>query len=351
MQDQASQLRQWVRQQADLQASSGIRGPGLVVVLGGRPGVGATTVSANLAAALSTAGIRTILFDGDLRSADATRLCRIHQAETLADVVCAGRTLPDILRPGPAGIYVVPGIRPGQKFPSDSRYAAQRIVDGLRGLGSCAEMVVADLGGELYPWTKALWRTAQCLLAVTTSDPAVLMDTYAVLKTLTTQAGLTRVRLVVNRVASEAEAKDVYERLSRTCLRFLALPVSLAGFFPADDQVQTAGKDQGLPVTWTPLPEFASRIHQVAHYVAEILGKRKGPWKPPHCSSLREESEAGEGGSPPQPRLRGEPPWDPGFAVPPQWHLSQGDWAGKLGFPITVSPRLDSPAGENRKKV
>jgi len=350
MQDQASRLRQWVHQQAGPQVCSGSRGPGLVVVLGGRPGVGATTVSANLAAALSTAGIRTVLFDGDLHSPDAARLCRVQKGETLADVICAGRTLPDILQPGPAGIYVVPGVRPGQKLPSDSRYACQRVLDGLLRLGTWTDLVVADLGGELSPWSRALWRSAQCLLAVTTPDRAVLMDTYAVLKTLATQAGLTPVHLVVNRAASEAEVKDVYERLAQTCLRFLALPVSLAGFVPVDAQVKSAGWERGLLVTWTPPPESASHIQRLAQYVAELLGKERKEHRPASQSPPLAESEVGMVARSKPSRPPCEPPWNQGFAIPPQWHVHQLDWGGKLGFPVTVSPSLDTPTEENRKK-
>lgn len=351
MQDQASRLRQWVRQYGSPQAGTDARGPGLVVVLGGRPGVGVTTVSANLAAALTAAGMRTVLLDGDPHSPDAARLCRLQTGETLAEVISAGRTLAEVLQPGPGGIYVVPGVRPGQAFSADPRYASQRILDGLRGLGSCAEVVAADLGGQLSPWTRAIWRAAHCRLAVLTPDPSVLMDTYAVLKTLTAQTGLAPVHVVVNRAASETEANDVYERLARTCLRFLALPVSLAGFVPADARVESAGWAKGLLVHWTPAPESASSIHQLARYVAESLGKRLGEQPPPQESPRTGESETPKG-----PAVRGirpsaGAPWSETYAAPPQWHVHQPDWVGKLGFPVTVSPSLESPAGENSKKV
>ncbi|HOM16867.1 MAG TPA: P-loop NTPase [Thermoguttaceae bacterium] len=350
MQDQASRLRQWVRQYGSPKTGTDVRGPALVVVLGGRPGVGVTTVSANLAAALTAAGMRTVLLDGDPHSPDAARVCRLQTRETLADVITAGRTLPEVLQPGPGGIYVVPGVRPGQPLSADPRYASQRILEGLRGLGSCAEVVAADLGGQLSPWTRALWRAAHCRLAVMTADPAVLMDTYAVLKTLTAQTGLAPVHVVVNRAASEPEAKDVYDRLARTCLQFLALPVSLAGFVPADPRVEKAGWNQGLLVSWTPAPESASSIHQLAQYVAEILGKRLGEQPPPKESPQTGESEAPKGVVVRGIRPSAGAPWSETSAAPPQWHVHQPDWVGKLGFPVTVSPSLDSPVGENRKK-
>lgn len=351
VQDQASRLREWVRQQTGPKAGITTRRPGLVVVLGGRPGVGVTTLSANLAAALTAAGQRTVLLDMDLRSAGATQLCRVRATESLAEVVLAGRTLREVVQPGPGGIHVVPGIRPGLKLPDDCRYASQRILDGLRGLASLADVAVADVGNELSPWTWALWRAAQSVLAVTTPDPAVLMDIYSVLKALTTQAGLAPVHLVVNRAGSEAEALDVYERVARTCLRFLALPVTRAGFIPADPRVEAAGLAQGLLWTWTPAPDSASSLHQLACYVTEALGKASGPKSRSDDSPAKEDGSCLSTGSPGTLDRSSGPCWSEVSAGPPHWHVHTSDWAGKLGFPVTLSPSLDIPAEENSKKV
>ena len=425
IQDQASRLRQWVRQYASAEAGVGGRMPRLVVFLGGRTGVGVTTLAMNLAAAFGACRMRTVLLDCDLGRADATRRCGLRTRETLADVVSAGRTLADVLQPTPAGFYLAPGIGPGEKLLGDPRYSWQRILEGFRSLAGWADMVLVDLGTQLTPWTRTLWRAGDCRLIVTTPDQHVLMDTYAAIKLLTTQVGLAPIQVVVNQASGPPEAQEVYERLARTCLRFLALPVSLAGFVPVDFSLVDKERKSDLPTLWRLAGESAERIKQITSYVGQVVGKRNnlsaGPTgaeasadpsqadlaSPASERSVQAESDgpvcpaepAGRGTSPPavpglaqppvqrpsepdmsegkepgslfrpelarpqqpepgafgrkEPRrsLHLEPAWSRASAAPGQWHVQPGDWVGKVGFPVTVSPSLDEPVGENRKKV
>ncbi|MCS7305099.1 MAG: hypothetical protein NZ602_08345 [Thermoguttaceae bacterium] len=351
IQDQASQLRQWVRQQAGCEAVSGNRGPRLVVVLGGHPGVGATTLAMNLTAALSAAGLRSVLLDLDLGRADASRWCRLQSRETLADVICCGRTLLDVLQTGPDGFSVLPGIGPDQPVLADPRYICQRILDGLRTLSGWAEIVVVDLGSQLAVWTRALWRSGDCRLVVTSSAQNILMDTYAMLKLLSTQLGLLPVHVVINRAATETEAQEVYERLARTCLRFLALPVSRAGFVPIDPRLAQAPENPSGEVSWRLAGESAAQLSHIAHYVAQLLGNRHPMTAAFRCVAATPPTEAGPASGSKPVGLRSEPAWAQASSAPLQWHVQPGDWVGKVGFPVTVSPSLDDPVGENSKKL
>lgn len=384
IQDQASRLRQWVRQYASEDTGVGGRTPRLVVFLGGRTGVGVTTLAMNLAAALAAGRMRTVLLDGDLGRAEATHRCGLRSRETLADVVSAGRTLADVLQPTPAGFYLAPGIGPGEKLLGDPRYSSLRILDGLRSLAGWAELVLVDLGAQLTAWTRALWRASDCRLIVTTPDQNALMDTYAAIKLLTTQVGLAPIQVVVNQASGPPEAQEVYERLARTCLRFLALPVSQAGFVPVDPGLADREEKSDLATLWRLAGESAERIQQIAHALAEGVGKRHSlSAGPTGAEAPAEQSQAGRdcpapelsvqaesggavrpgetaacdpakpgavGRKEPAPPLRREPAWTQGSAVPGQWHVQPGDWVGKVGFPVTVSPSLEEP-GENRKKV
>ncbi len=348
IQDQASRLRQWVRQYGS--EGAGSRMPRLVVVLGGRPGVGATTLAMNLAAAFSATGLRSVLLDAAMGRADATRRCGLRSQETLADVVSAGRTLADILQRVPEGFYVAPGVGPGQRLIGDARYSSQRILEGLRRLGGWAEIVLADLGTGLSAWMRALWRAADCRLVVTSPEQNILMDTYATIKLLTTQVALAPIHLVVSR-AVQKEAQEVYERLARTCLRFLALPVSYAGFVPVEESLAEKEEEQKLAMPWRLAGRSAEPIQQIAHYVAQLLGKRPGLVDPTCPSSPADQTDVRFASTSKAGPVRSEPAWLQASATPPHWHVYPGDWVGRVGFPVTVSPSLNRPVEENSKKV
>lgn len=271
MNDQASELRQLVRQEARLAASPSGKQPNLVAVVGGRRGVGATTLAVNLAVALAAQRRRTVLVDADLGAADASMLCRLEQRDSLAEVISAGRTVREILQSGPGGIHVVPGVWAPRALPDDSHPAAQRLLDGLRGLASQADAVVADAGSGSSPLARGLWRAAELVLAVTTPELPAVMDAYAAVKAFTAEDLLVPVHLVVNRAGSEAEAEDVHGRIARTCLRFLAVPVTRAGHVPEDPAVAAAGNARRVFVTASPDGPAARQVRRLASYVASSL--------------------------------------------------------------------------------
>ena len=66
MHDQAYRLRKLVRDASRISAPSAGPSPQMIVVMGGKSGVGATTISVNLAVALAQQGRRAVLVDVNL---------------------------------------------------------------------------------------------------------------------------------------------------------------------------------------------------------------------------------------------------------------------------------------------
>ncbi len=280
MNDQASELRQLVRQQARLAAGRPDRHPGLVAVLGGKGGVGTTTVAVNLAVALAAQGHRAVLADADLGGGDASLLCRLEHRYSVADVLAGRRTVREVLQPGPGGTQVLPGVWGAAAPLDDSPPARQRLVDGLRGLANLADVIVADAGNRISPLVRSLWRAADLVLAVATPELPAVMDTYAAVKTLTAEDLLVPIHLVVNQAPSEEAAEEAHDRLARTCLRFLAVPVTRAGHVAADPQAAAAGRAGRVLVAASPDGPAARQVRQLAGYVASALpaaGRRKSP--------------------------------------------------------------------------
>ncbi len=271
MHDQASELRQLVRREARHDLGESGTQPGLVVVAGGKGGVGTTTVAVNLAVCLAGQGHRTVLVDADLPGGDASLLCRLEQRDGLADVLSARRTVREVLQPGPGGIRVLPGVWGRVAATDESSVARQRLVDGLLGLGNLADVVVADAGNSGSRLSRDLWKTAETVLAVTTPELPAVMDTYAIIKSFTTENLLVPIHLVVNQAVDEQAAREVHDRLARTCLRFLAVPITPAGHVPSDPTVAEAAGQGRAFATASPDCPAAGRIRHLASYVASTL--------------------------------------------------------------------------------
>ena len=242
MHDQANDLRRLVRQAIATRSDASAGRPRLIVVSGGKGGVGTTTVAVNLAIALIQRGSRTVLVDTNPLGSDTRILCRLDELYTVADVLSSRRTVRESLQPGPGGLQVLPGAWAEGDISECSPESQERLIGQLLDLRNRADCVVVDAGNSPNRLNKRLWQAADLILLVTTSELASVMDAYASIKVLAAGDDSIRIQPVVNMTSAPAEVDEVFGRLNRACLRFLGIHLNAADWLPADPQVALAGK-------------------------------------------------------------------------------------------------------------
>lgn len=237
MNDQANELRQLVSQNR-LTPGRGAGGAKLLVVAGGKGGVGTTTVAVHLAAALAHRGFRPVLIDADVDGGNMAMLCGIQERYTIADVLVGRKTAQETLELGPAGVRVLAGAWELAALAEGSAVAQQRLLGHLHGLRHCTEVIVVDTGNSWSRWARGFWQNADTVLLVTTSELTAIMDTYASVKVLAAGETGGPLELVVNMAADASTAEDVESRLARACQRFLGIRLGIAGYLPYDPQTR-----------------------------------------------------------------------------------------------------------------
>jgi flagellar biosynthesis protein FlhG len=236
--------------------------PRIVVLTGGRVGVGTTTLAVGLATSLAEHGQRVVLVDADLARADVAAYCGVASSAGLGDVLAGERDIHEVLQLGPGGVQIVPGTTSAAVRTSCDERAVQRLVRQIRGLGPYAEAVILDTAALPGPLLKHLWEAADDVLLVTTPDAVAVMDCYALVRTLgLTSADAPRVRLLLNRTSNVAEVADVHRRIDQSCQRFLKLSLALAGAAP--NWRSTTGKEPG-PKLAGDKQAFLAAIDQLA---------------------------------------------------------------------------------------
>jgi flagellar biosynthesis protein FlhG len=268
MMDQATELRKLVLRALRERAAETGPPPRFVVVVGGKAGVGVTSLVVNLAVALGEQGARVVIVDADMRHSDVALLCGIRVQTSVADVLSARRDIHEVLQRGPAGVQIVPGLwAPGQPFDS-SQTGQQRLLRQFRQLGPHADAVILDGGSGSGPLIRRFCEAADDVLLVSTPDGEAVMDTYARVKTSLHDVLRGRLRLIVNRCVDPQQMADVHRRLEHSLRRFLGMHMDLLGYVPEDPQVHHAGSS-GRPFALSaPECPAAHAIQQLAQQMA-----------------------------------------------------------------------------------
>lgn len=266
--DQADELRQMVRQNFKPAAADG-PSPRLIVVSGGKGGVGASTVAINLAVALTRLGNRTVWVDGDLNRGGAVDGWRGSQRGSILDILSGRRTIHEVLERGPAGVQILPGAWAPSELTEFSATSQFRFIADLKHLGLHADTVVVDLGSGRNHFVRRFWQVADMVLLVAAADSAAVVESYAAIKVLLAGEGNAPIHTLVN-FAEPHEADEVHERIASACRRFLGLPIASLGSLPASEELVHAAA-RGQTHLW---PATGGELAQRMELLAEELSNR-----------------------------------------------------------------------------
>ena len=242
--DQAAALRNMVRHQDGNTREHPIPALPMVLMVGGKGGVGTTTLAVNLSMALAKCGKRPVLVDADLYRADAALLCGVTERRTLADVQGGRCGIEQAVQNAPGGGLIVPGLwAPGRPV-SMTEASWSRLYAQLNSLASRADVMLLDTGGGAGEIRRKLWRDATDIVVVTRTDDLSVMDAYATIKVMRNiESGRDgrRLHLVVNAVEHTEEGKQVFDRILNSCQRFLGIEIHYLGAVRKNAELQSAG--------------------------------------------------------------------------------------------------------------
>jgi flagellar biosynthesis protein FlhG len=277
MSDQAEKLRQLIADTAPC-AEIEIAGPPMIVVTGGKGGVGTTTVALNLATALTHNGHRTVLVDL-AHHADLAQLARVEvtAGNTIADVAEGTCSIIDSLMPGPAGTLLVAGRWAPADAPDWSPLALSRLLSQFAELPDQADVLIVDSGSGMSKWTHRLWQRAALVLLVTTVEDVGIMDAYATIKQADAGACSPEIRVLVNRFEFATAAADAERRIAAACRRFLGRTIRPAPRLPRCADAGLAS--DMVPRAWeAPKSQFGRSVSQLGRFAADVLSR--GPHAP-----------------------------------------------------------------------
>ena len=242
--DQAEQLRNVIK----MRNQNNIQTARVITITSGKGGVGKSNTAVNLAIWLRKAGKRVIIFDADFGLANIEVMFGAIPKYNLSDLIYNGRTMKEIITPGPMDIGFISGgsgvIALNNLYHDQILY----LIKALNELNELADFIIIDTGAGISEQVLEFVLASPEVLLVSTPEPSSLTDSYSLLKTLYRNPGFmeggTTIHVVSNRVGSAEEGKAVYEKLNSVVSQFLHGSLNYLGMVPQDTALEKAVRQQ-----------------------------------------------------------------------------------------------------------
>lgn len=239
----------------------------VVTVISGKDGVGKTSILVNLAVALAKRGKYVMLIDEHSGAASAGRMLGMEPRYDLLHVMRGEKELHEVILQGPEGVEIVPAAQGVRALSRLNSAAQETLVQAFSGLSHPVDVVLVDAFSGVSADTLSLSLAAQEVVIVVSNQPASITDAYALIKVLNQFYAKQRFRILVNKVASAAEAQSIYNNIEQVAGRFLKVALDYMGHVPVDGKLRQAGRLY-RPVV-SAFPSAAST--QALRHLAEVM--------------------------------------------------------------------------------
>jgi flagellar biosynthesis protein FlhG len=241
--------------------------PRIICVSSGKGGVGKTSISVNTAVALSQAGKRVLVVDGDLGLANVDIVLGLSVKHTLRESVEEGVELDEILVQISPGFYVLPASSGVPEMANLSMEEQAFLTDALEQIMGGFDYVLIDCAAGIGD--SVLWfnRWAHFSAIVLSSEPTSMTDAYALIKVMAAQEGKREFYLVINNVKTKKEGGEVFSNMAAVLNKFLRIEPELLGILPSDPTVVRAIRAQKPFMLSTPGAKASMAVKVLADQI------------------------------------------------------------------------------------
>jgi flagellar biosynthesis protein FlhG len=243
----------------------------IIAVSSGKGGVGKTFISLQLSAALIGLGKRVALFDGDLGLANVHVLLGLKPEFDIADVVAGRKSLQDTL------LQISPGSSGHRDMAELDGRGLARVLQGLNDLSPKPDFLLIDTGAGIGTHVTTLARLADSLMVVIRNEPASLADAYGLIKVMHGDFGFQKFEIIVNDSTNAKASEAVFTRLNEVAVRFLGLPLALAGVVPRDESVALATRRRQLLAESSEITPAVAALRKIAANLAALPAEPDSP--------------------------------------------------------------------------
>ena len=269
--DQAQQLRNIIKAGTSTQSRPLAR---VITVTSGKGGVGKSNTAINLAIQFRKMGQRVIILDADFGLANIEIMFGAVPKHNLCDLIYQGKNIREIITWGPMEVGFISGGSGIAGLSNLGRDYLVYIIQNLAELDAIADVIIVDTGAGISDAVLEFLVASGEILLVTTPEPTSITDSYSLLKALSRHPRyspeMSQVKMMANKVESQAEGQTLFNKLNVVVSRYLKLPLTYLGAVPQDNQLSRAVMQQ-MPVSlYAPQAKSAIAYEMIA---ANLMNK------------------------------------------------------------------------------
>ncbi|MBO6214858.1 MAG: MinD/ParA family protein [Lachnospiraceae bacterium] len=285
--DQAENLRNVIK----AKNQHNITAARVITITSGKGGVGKSNLAVNLAVHFRKMGKRVIIFDADFGLANVGVMFGTISKYTLKDVVYGGRRISEIITTGPMDIGFVSGGSGIVELNNLDKVQLKEVIRSLSELNELCDILIIDTGAGVSDAVLDFVVSSPEVLLVSTPEPSSITDSYSLIKALYAHplfvSGTLDIKLIANKVSSEAEGRAIYDKLSSVVGKFLGGELKYLGIIPSDQALEKSVRNQQVVSIEQPLSKSARAIESIAKTLMgkDDMGSTTNRWGISHIFS------------------------------------------------------------------
>ena len=242
----------------------------VIGITSGKPGVGKTTVSVNLAVALHDLGYAVMILDANTSTANAQTASGSICPFKLEDFFSGKKSLHDIILKRHYGIELISGATAVHDMSTLSAEQAKRTLDAFSKLEEHLNFLIVDMPPGTETSTLSFMASTSRRFIVVRNDAAGITDAYAMIKVLCSDYQLDEIYLIVNGAHSDEEGQKLFDHLNTISTKFLHRSLHYLGGLKQDELVREASVHHKAITEYAPTSTGAHDMRHLAHNASTI---------------------------------------------------------------------------------
>ena len=242
----------------------------VVGISSGKGGVGKTTVSVNVAAALSKKGLDVLMLDGDLGLANTQLALGATSQYNFGHVLSGEKALEDIIVKTDCGVDLIPGASGIKELASLSETEVGSVIQSFSSLTKSYDIFLIDTAAGISNSVVSLLSACQHRIIILKDDPSSIADAYATIKVLFLEGVTKGIYLLPNEVSGAEHSQQLFGSLNSVVVKFLGFQALYAGYVRLDEVIPSAWKKAMPIVSCFPNSESAREFRNLADFICDL---------------------------------------------------------------------------------